>query len=194
VELRPLPIDGAYEITTRTHSDARGTFAEWFRADELTSAGLDFTPRQGNVATSVHGTLRGIHFADVPPGQAKYVTCVSGRVADYVVDLRQGSPTYLATTSVELDAKRRNAVFLPEGVGHAYLALSDATVCYLVSSFYDPATEHTLNPFDERVGFEYPLERATMVLSDRDVAAPGLHDLEIERALPTWVDSMRSDK
>jgi len=101
--------------------------------------------------------VRGIHFADVPPGQAKYVTCPRGAVLDYMVDVRVGSPTFGAVDVVRLDSEHRRAVYLSEGLGHAFLALEDnSTLTYLCSTGYAPGREHGINPVDPGLGLPLP--------------------------------------
>ena len=73
---------------------------------------------QMNISVSRRGTVRGIHFADVPPGQAKYVQCLAGRILDVVVDIRVGSPAFGQWEAVELDDVTRSALYLAEGLGH----------------------------------------------------------------------------
>jgi len=134
--MEPMGIGGAWTFTPAVHRDERGYFLEWFRAGEL-SGSLGYWPEtaQANCSVSRRGVVRGIHFASVPPGQAKYVTCVSGAVLDVVVDLRVGSPSYGRWEAVRLDDQGRRAVFLAEGLGHAFTALSEeATVIYLWST------------------------------------------------------------
>src|SRR5450631_1601773 len=122
--MQPTGIDGAWIFTPRILSDSRGSFLEWFRAGELT-ASLGYQPEvaQANCSVSRRGVIRGIHFADVPPGQAKYVTCVNGAILDVVVDLRVGSPGFGRWTAVRLDDENRRAVFVAEGLGHAFMAI-----------------------------------------------------------------------
>ena len=180
----PISIDGAHVITPRRHQDSRGSFLEWYRADLLAAeAGVPLPLAQANISVSVRGAVRGIHFVDVPPGQAKYVTCVGGAVLDVVVDVRPGSPTFGRWEGVPLDDRDRRAVFLSEGLGHGFCALTDdATVLYLTSSLYDPTVERCLNPLDPAVGIRWPV--AEPILSDRDRAAPGLHELHGLGLLP----------
>src|SRR5207302_7013986 len=126
VDISPLEIADAYLCTPRAYGDDRGSFLEWFRGDELARVtGRAFVPVQANHSVSRLGSLRGIHFADVPPGQAKYVYCVRGSVLDIAVDLRVGSPSYGKHAAVALDDRDHRAVFLSEGLGHAFLALTD---------------------------------------------------------------------
>jgi len=102
--MEPLGIPGAWAVTPRIHTDARGSFHEWFRSSELTSV-LGYRPdvSQANCSVSQRGAMRGVHFADVPPGQAKYVTCVTGAIMDVVVDVRVGSPTFSQWAALRLD-------------------------------------------------------------------------------------------
>jgi dTDP-4-dehydrorhamnose 3,5-epimerase len=193
VQITELGISGAFLVTPEVHRDARGDFLEWFRADRFADAvGHRFALAQSNCSVSRAGTLRGIHVADVPPGQAKYVTCPSGAVLDVVVDLRVGSPTYGAWEAVLLDDRERRAVYLAEGLGHAFLALADGSVVqYLCSTPYSPGREHAVHPLDPDIGIEWPLtdrdgRPLSLLLSDRDSAAPGLTDAREQGLLPSY--------
>jgi dTDP-4-dehydrorhamnose 3,5-epimerase len=196
--VRTLSIAGAWELTPRQFGDDRGMFCEWYKSDVLSDLlGHRFDVAQANCSVSRRGVLRGIHFADVPPGQAKYVTCAAGSVLDLVIDIRLGSDTFGEWESVVLDAGQRNAVYLAEGLGHAFLALTDdATVVYLCSTPYAPEREHTITPFDAELAIEWP-EGLTPVLSDRDAAAPTLAEAREKGLLPTmsacdaWVEAAR---
>src|SRR5690606_22970512 len=116
--------------------DDRGVFLEWFKDgafQEATGRSLDL--QQANLSVSAAGVLRGVHFADVPPSQAKYVTCPRGAVLDVVVDIRTGSPTFGQWDAVLLDDVDRRAIFLSEGLGHAFCSLEDGSVVtYLCSA------------------------------------------------------------
>ena len=101
-------------------------FFEWLTERGFTAfAGHRLDVRQANCSVSSAGVLRGLHFAQLPPSQAKYVTCVSGSVFDVVVDIRVGSPTFGQWDSVLLDDKDRRTIYISEGLGHAFLALQD---------------------------------------------------------------------
>jgi len=184
MEIRELGIAGAWEILPRTWTDPRGVFLEWYRFDRLTEAvGRPLDLAQGNISVSAHGVVHGVHFADVPPGQAKYVTCVRGAALDVVVDLRVGSPTYGRWEGVRLDDVRRRAVYLEEGLGHAVCALTDdMTLNYLCSATYNPAAEHAVHPLDPELGIDWPVDDP--VLSERDAAAPSLADARAAGILP----------
>ena len=184
---RDLAIADAFELTPRIHPDDRGVFLEWFRAEDLTAAaGHPLTLAQANCSVSRRGTLRGIHFADVPPGQAKYVTCLAGAVLDVVVDIRTGSPTHGAWEAVRLDDVDRRALYLGEGLGHAFLALTDgAVVSYLCSTGYNPGAEHGINPLDPELGIAWP-DDVEPLLSPKDAAAPTLAQAAEQGLLPSW--------
>ena len=123
---------GAWEVTPVVHADARGAFFEWFTDAGFTAfAGHRFDLRQANCSVSAAGVLRGVHFAQVPPGQAKYVTCMRGAVFDVVVDIRVGSPTFGRWDAVTLDDASHRSVYLAEGLGHAFLALEDDSTVVL---------------------------------------------------------------
>lgn len=191
VQVRALAVAGAFEFTPVQHGDSRGLFLEWFKVDKLSDAvGRPLDLQQANLSVSRAGTLRGVHFADVPPGQAKYVTCPRGAAIDFIVDIRVGSPTFGTVDAVRLDSEHRRAVYLAEGLGHAFLALEDdTTLTYLCSTGYSPGREHGINPLDPALGLPLPsaAELGTeFLLSDKDTAAPTLQEAADSGLLPTW--------
>ncbi|WP_298460460.1 dTDP-4-dehydrorhamnose 3,5-epimerase family protein [uncultured Cellulomonas sp.] len=193
MEFRELSVPGAWEFTPRQFGDPRGVFLEWFKSGPFAeAAGHALDLQQANASVSAAGVMRGIHFADVPPGQAKYVTCAKGAVLDVAIDVRVGSPTFGRWDTVLLDDVDRRAVYLSEGLGHAFLSLEDdSTVLYLCSTGYSPGREHGIHPLDPEVGIEWPtVDRAgrplTPQLSDKDQAAPGLSEAREQGLLPTY--------
>jgi dTDP-4-dehydrorhamnose 3,5-epimerase len=192
LKIRELGIPGTWEITPTLHGDSRGLLFEWFTDREFTGfAGHRFDFRQANCSTSVAGVLRGLHFAQVPPSQAKYVTCVSGSVFDVVVDIRVGSPTFGQWDSVVLDDKDHRTVYISEGLAHGFLALQDnSTVMYLCSAEYNPRREHTICPTDPALAIDWPLvDGALPSVSDRDAAAPSFAEVRASGLLPTWEET-----
>lgn len=194
MKVRELAIPGAWEITPTIHGDSRGLFFEWLTDRGFTGfAGHRLDVRQANCSVSSAGVLRGLHFAQLPPSQAKYVTCVRGAVFDVVVDIRVGSPTFGQWDSVLLDDQDRRTIYISEGLGHGFLALQDdSTVMYLCSAEYNPEREHTICATDPVIGVEWPLVNGiTPSLSDRDAAAPGLEKVRAAGLLPTWEETQR---
>jgi dTDP-4-dehydrorhamnose 3,5-epimerase len=183
-----LAVADAWVCAPTPHSDDRGRFVEWFRSDLLADAtGRQFDVAQANHSMSRRGVVRGVHFADVPPGQAKYVYCTSGAVLDVVIDLRVGSPGFGAVDSVLLDAIEPRAVFVSEGLGHLLYALHDETsVTYLMSHTYDPTTEHAVCPLDPALGFPIPTAPSEWIVSERDATAPTLDEALKAGLLPTY--------
>ena len=192
MQIRELTIPDSYEITPVQRADDRGVFLEWYRFDKLEEAvGHPLALRQANTSVSKKGVVRGIHFADVPLGQAKYVTVTHGAVIDYVIDIRVGSPTFGQWDSVRLDDVDRKAIYIAEGLGHAFVALTeDATVSYLVTDVYNPTAEHGINPLDPDIALVFPDEAGTPLLSPKDTDAPGLLEARDAGLLPRW-DAIR---
>lgn len=190
MQIRELSIPDAYEITPLQRADDRGVFLEWYRFDKLAEVtGHPITLRQANTSVSKKGVVRGIHFADVPVGQAKYVTAMHGAVLDFAIDIRVGSPTFGQWDTVLLDDVDRKAIYLSEGLGHAFVALTDdAVVSYLVTDTYNPTAEHGINPLDEQIGLVFPPEAGEALLSPKDVEAPSLAEAEARGLLPRWDD------
>jgi dTDP-4-dehydrorhamnose 3,5-epimerase len=188
VLMTPLTIPGSWSVENTLHGDHRGDFVEWFKAPQFeATTGRSFALAQANMSRSSKGTLRGIHFADVPIGQAKYITCVVGSIIDFVVDIRVGSPTFGSWDALELSGSKRNAVFLEEGLGHAFLALEDDTVVtYLVTDVYRPDKEHGINPLDPAIGLSFPFPVAELELSAKDQVAPSLQEAQEDGLLPLW--------
>src|SRR5208337_4712939 len=186
MKVRELAIPGAWEITPTIHGDSRGFFFEWLTDSEFTAfAGHRLDVRQANCSVSSAGVMRGLHFAQVPPSQAKYVTCVSGSVFDVVVDIRVGSPTFGQWDSVLLDDSDRRTIYIPEGLAHGFLALQDnSTVMYLCSAEYNPQREHTICPTDPALAIDSP-PKHRLGLSDRDAAAPTWDEVRAAGLLPS---------
>ena len=191
MDITPLHIEGAYRVTPRQFPDDRGVFMEGFRGDKLAEhLGYEMRVVQTNISVSSRGAVRGIHFADVPPSQAKYVTAVSGSFLDFVVDVRVGSPTFGQWENVRLDTDSRDAVYLSEGLGHCLVALEDnSTAIYLCSQPYHPAGERGIDPLDPRVGLDLPADLQPVV-SAKDAAAPNLEEAAAQGLLPNYDDCL----
>ena len=190
--MTPLSIEGAWAALPKVTADDRGSFREWFEGgDFLAATGRHLTLAQANCSVSRRGVIRGIHFTAVPPGQAKYVTCAAGALLDVVVDVRAGSPTFGEWASVPLN-ESGGAVFISEGLGHAWMALTPAaTMTYLCSQPYDPGSERAISPADPAIGIAWPGE---FTLSARDKAAPGLAEAASLGLLPAWPVSPMGDR
>jgi dTDP-4-dehydrorhamnose 3,5-epimerase len=192
MQVRELKIPGVFEFVPPQFPDNRGSFIAPYSEiafREATGHGLHLA--QVNTSISAKNVIRGVHFATVPPGQAKYVYATSGAFLDVVVDLRVGSPTFGVVDYVRLDTDTRAAIFVPDGIGHSVLSLADdSTLNYLCSTGYNPGGEHTINAFDPAFDFPWLVDSKysgrDFILSDRDAAAP-LHSAATD-VLPNYAD------
>lgn len=187
MQARPLAIDGAWEFTPRAFGDARGVFLEWFKADVFANTvGHPLIIAQANQSVSALGVIRGVHYAAVPPGQAKYVYCPKGAVLDVIVDIRVGSPTFGEWDAVQIDDVEHRAVYLSEGLGHAFMSLADGSVVtYLCSTGYNPVAEFGTQPLDAELALPWPVD-ITPILSDKDAIAPTLREAGEAGLLPMY--------
>jgi dTDP-4-dehydrorhamnose 3,5-epimerase len=166
------PIPGVFEIGAQPHSDARGIFARLYCPEEFAHAGIAFTSTQVNLSTNLRRhTLRGLHFQSPPHAEAKLVRCIAGTVWDVAVDLRPG-PGQGRWHAVELDAERMNAVFLPDGIAHGFLTLTDgAQVLYQMGRLHEPGHGRGIRWDDPDLAIAWPGDPE--VISDADRAWPG---------------------
>jgi NDP-hexose 3,5-(Or5-) epimerase len=186
-----MAIPNAYRIVPHQYPDRRGSFHEAFRASELSDAiGYPFVVGQANYSTSCRNTVRGIHGTMLPPGQAKLVTCVRGAVLDVAVDLRVGSRTFGLFDITYQDEDSGTAVYLADGLGHAFMALTDnACMNYLCSEEYVPGTMLEINPFDPDIAIPWKLT-GPPIMSEKDAGAIGLKDAEAAGLLPTYEECL----
>jgi dTDP-4-dehydrorhamnose 3,5-epimerase len=177
----PTSLAGPLLIEPAVHGDHRGFFAETFREDAWTAAGIEVAFVQDNHSRSRRGTLRGMHF-QTSPGQAKLVRCARGSIFDVLVDLRRGSPTFGGWEGYVLDDESMRQLFVPIGFAHGFCVTSDvADVVYKCSSYYEAATEAGIAYDDPAVGIVWPVGIEPIV-SERDANAPTL--AEVADTLP----------
>jgi len=184
----PLGIEGAWVFTPRVFGDARGSFAEWFRGAQFEQiVGHPLRVAQSNISISATGVVRGVHLARTPPGQAKYVTCMRGRVLDVIVDVRVGSPTFGQHEFVELSQENQRAVYVCEGLGHGFVALTDdSAFVYLVSEPFNPTGEFGIHPLDPALAIDWPTD-VELKLSAKDEQAPSLAEVREQGLLPDYL-------
>lgn len=189
MQARELTVRDAFEFTPRTFPDNRGLFVAPFQEPAfLEAVGHPLRLAQTNHSISRRGTIRGIHFSDTPPGQAKYVYCPQGALLDVVVDLRVGSPTFGQWDAVRLDTVDFRAVYVAEGIGHGFVALEENTaMSYLCSEGYRPGAEHGITPLDEALRLPWPSD-IEAILSEKDLSAPTLAEAPDQGILPNYED------
>jgi len=188
MKAKPLEISGAWEVELKKFDDSRGFFFESFRSDfSHDTFGRKFTVKQTNTSVSAKGAVRGIHYALVPPSQAKYVQCQKGSIMDYVIDIRIGSPTFGKSLSIELNSDTPRAIFIEEGLAHAFVALEDETVVtYLVNENFNPEREKGINPFDKELAINWP--KIDLLLSEKDKTAISLTKAKELDLLPNFAE------
>ncbi|NDW06871.1 dTDP-4-dehydrorhamnose 3,5-epimerase [Jiella pacifica] len=164
-------VAGAYVVEPDPFVDERGIFARTFCAETFAAKGLVDRFVQTNTSFNPQkGTLRGLHWQEAPKGEAKLVRATRGRLFDIALDLRADSPTYLAHVAVELDADRRNALYVPVGCAHGFLTLTDdCEAFYLVSENYSPEASRAVRWDDPAFSIAWPAE--PQVISPRDASA-----------------------
>jgi len=167
-----LSIQGVFKISLNPVSDNRGWFNRLYCKEMFANAGIDFSITQINHSfTKMKGSFRGIHYQIAPFSEYKLITCISGAVLDFGVDLRKNSDTLFQSISVELSESNQQALLLPPGVGHAFQTLEDNTgLLYLHSSFYNKHYEGGIPYNDPKINLNLPLEIAD--ISERDRKHP----------------------
>ena len=174
-------ISGVWVIEPQRFGDKRGYFCEVFKQAEFEAhvGHVDFV--QDNDSLSCKGVLRGLHFQRGEWSQAKLVRVSQGTVLDVVVDLRVGSPTWGKSIAVELSAENARQMFIPRGFAHGFVVLSDvAQFQYKVDNLYAPQSEATLRFDDPALGIDWRIDRADMVLSDKDLKGQPLDEMTPE--------------
>lgn len=182
----PLSISGSWLIEFQKFEDNRGFFYESFKEEEFSKLiGRRLNIKQTNTSSSSIGSVRGVHYALIPPSQAKLVQCQRGSIKDYVIDIRIDSPTFGQHEIIDLNEKSAKAVFIEEGLAHAFVALeNDTVVTYYVSEKYNPDREKGINPFDETLNINWP--KIDLILSDKDKNAISLLEAKSQNLLPTY--------
>jgi len=166
-----ISIPGVKIIDLEKREDARGYFARAWCARELTEHCLPGFVQTNMSMSRQKGTIRGLHYQIAPHGEAKYIRCIRGAIFDVVVDIRPESPTFMQWFGIELTADNRRAVFVPEGLPHAYQALTDDTeVIYSSSRAYTPGAERGIRWNDPALKIEWPIMQA--IVSEKDSCWP----------------------
>ena len=176
MKISKLGIEGAWLIEFPVYADTRGNFNEWFRRDEIRKeTGFDFVVNQSNFSKSKLGTARGIHYSLAKTGQAKLVTCLQGKILDFVIDLRISSINFKKWVSVELSGSSGHSILIGPHLGHAFLSLEeDSVTSYLLTTPYSPKEEFAINPQDPDIGIDWP--KIPLHFSKKDASAPSLKE------------------
>ena len=179
MEIIKTGIEGLLILEPRIFQDARGYFFESFSQREFEEKVGPVHFVQDNESMSTYGVMRGLHFQRPPYTQTKLVRCVSGRVLDVAVDIRQGSPTYGQHVAVELTAENHRQFFIPKGFAHGFAVLSETAVFqYKCDEFYHPEADAGISILDETLGIDWRIPTDKAILSDKDTRHGMLADFQ----------------
>ena len=168
-------LEGCFEIQAKFRGDNRGSFVKTFHEESFSQLGLCTEFKEMFCTTSAKNVLRGLHFQTPPCDHVKLVYCAFGKVMDVAVDLRKKSPTYGKFHVVELDGEKGNMLYLPKGLAHGFLTLSDkAVIVYSLTSVYSP--EHDKGILWSSCGIDWKISEP--ILSERDKKHPHLKDFK----------------
>ncbi|MEJ1221490.1 dTDP-4-dehydrorhamnose 3,5-epimerase [Sediminicola sp. 1XM1-17] len=180
MKITESPIKGCFFMEPMVFEDERGLFYEAYqknRFDDYVGDKVNFV--QDNVSFSKKGVLRGLHFQRGNSAQAKLVHVIKGKVLDVIVDIRQGSPTFGKHVKIELSAINRKLVYIPKGLAHGFLALTDEVIfAYKCDAYYDPKSEAGILYSDPGLGIDWEMAEDSLILSEKDLKLPLLKDLD----------------
>jgi len=176
-KFKELEIPGIIEISPKVFSDQRGFFVEVYKQEEFRKHGFNRPFVQVNHSKSTKGVLRGLHYQIDPMAQGKLITVVDGEIFDVAVDIRDGSPTYGNWAGMNLNAEKKNMLYIPEGFAHGFCVLSDtAQVIYYCTEVYSPEHERGIKWDDPKIDIKWPVNNPT--ISERDNKMPLLKNID----------------
>ncbi|MEA5003579.1 MAG: dTDP-4-dehydrorhamnose 3,5-epimerase [Christensenella sp.] len=180
MKLKETGIEGLVVIEPDVHGDHRGWFMETYSKPKFEELGITCEFVQDNQSFSAQkGTLRGLHFQKNPMAQSKLLRCTQGKILDVAVDLRKNSLTYKKWYAVELSAENKWMFFMPRGMGHGFVTLSDdVEVQYKVDAVYSPECDRSIRFDDPQIGVDWGIENP--ILSEKDLQAPLLADSDVD--------------
>jgi len=171
-------IPGVLIVEPVVFGDDRGYFMESFNEREMRSIGIDAHFVQDNHSRSARNVLRGLHY-QINQSQGKLVRVVSGKVFDVAVDIRRNSPAFGKWVGVELSAENKRLFWMPPGMAHGFIVLSDSTdFLYKATDYYEPKSERTILWSDPDLGIEWPLA-GQPILSAKDAAGKSFDEAEV---------------
>lgn len=181
MELKYSEIQGLIEIFPKLFEDERGYFFEAFNEKTYKENNLNFTFVQDNQSFSKKGVLRGLHFQEPPYAQGKLVRVLKGKVLDVAVDIRKSSPTFGKHEVFELNDIKNNALYIPEGFAHGFLACEDTVLMYKCTNFYNKESENGIIWNDPDLNINWNIDNP--YLSHKDLHLPSFQKI-INDAVP----------
>jgi dTDP-4-dehydrorhamnose 3,5-epimerase len=172
-------LPGVLVIEPRCFRDERGVFFETFNLARMVELGLPTEWKQDNFSLSKRNVIRGIHY-QIGEAQGKLVRVVTGAALDVIVDLRRSSPAFGQHTTVELSGDGSRMVWIPEGFGHGFAALTETVaLSYKVTEYYSPKAERTVLWDDPELGIDWKVSPDEAILSAKDRAGVPFAQAEV---------------
>jgi dTDP-4-dehydrorhamnose 3,5-epimerase len=170
----PTEIEGCFVIEHDVYEDNRGLFYEAFNKKELkTRLGIETDFVQDNISVSKRGVLRGLHYQKENYSQAKLVQVTYGEAMDVIVDLRTNSPTYGKHIKFKLKGDDRKSIFIPKGMAHGFLALSEMVIFqYKCDAYYNSNADTGLMYNDPDLAIDWQFPKHEIILSEKDQKLP----------------------
>lgn len=179
MKINETSLPGVLVLEATIYRDSRGAFQETWNQKAMTEAGLPTNWVQDNFSVSKKNVLRGIHYQVIQP-QGKLVRVAYGAALDVAVDLRRGSDSFGRHVAVELTGDNGTSLWIPQGFGHAFLALTDTVgFAYKVTDYYSPQGERTIRWDDPNIGIPWPVSREEVIVSDKDNKGATLREAEV---------------
>lgn len=175
-------LDGCYIIEPQIFGDARGWFYESYSAAKFAQLGIHTVFIQDNRSFSAQkGTLRGLHCQTQPHAQTKLLYCTRGALMDVVVDIREGSPSYMQHISVELTADNHKMLYIPKGFLHGFITLTDdVEVFYKVDDFFFPENDRSVRYCDPAFAIDWGTDAPILSAKDSQNTTLALSDIHFE--------------
>lgn len=154
-----IELKGSYIIEIEKLEDERGFFARSWDKKQFEEMGLNSNLKQCNISfNKKKGTLRGMHYQDVPYSEAKLVRCTKGKIFDVIIDLRENSKTFHKWIGIELSDIDYKMLYIPEGFAHGFQTLEDNTeVFYQMSQVHMSEYSRGIRYDDKRFKISWPL-------------------------------------
>jgi dTDP-4-dehydrorhamnose 3,5-epimerase len=172
-------IPGLLVFEPTVHADSRGYFFESYNEKQFKDRGIDIRFVQDNESASSYGVIRGLHYQLPPYAQAKLIRVLHGSILDVAVDIRNGSPTFGKSFSLELTGENKKQLYIPAGFAHGFSVLSEkAIVAYKCDAFYNREYERGIRFDDPRLDIDWKIPAANAIISDKDKFLPLLSDTQ----------------
>lgn len=168
MKFEQLKASGLWIVEQERRSDERGWLSRTYCKNDFKQ--IDFSGewvQHNHTLTRKAGSIRGMHYQLPPYSETKLVRCIVGSIYDVVIDLREGSPTFLKHYAVELSAENGKMLFIPNGFAHGFQSLTDnVELVYCHSEFYESGYEAGLHYSDPQLHIQWPLP--VSMISERD--------------------------